>query len=241
MVCFTFLKIMMFVFNGVIFLGGLTLLGIGIWVKVDGGSFASILGAAAPQMMQLINVGYLCIAVGAFLLIMGFMGCWGAMKESKCLLMLFFVVTLILFTAEVAGAVVVLVFSSVADIFVEYLKNWATKTLKNDYGKQEDLTAMWNTTMQELKCCGFNNYNDFNSSYYYQAHNEKYPPFCCPESKECQESELQLDKQGCLHEFKIFLSKHGKIVGGVALLIGVLELAAMTVSLILYCEIGTRV
>ncbi|XP_050781498.1 tetraspanin-1-like isoform X2 [Gopherus flavomarginatus] len=147
--CFSFLKLMMFVFNGVIFLSGLAVLGIGIWVKVDGGSFVQILGAAAPQLMQLINVGYLCIAVGTFLLLMGFLGCCGAMKESKCMLLLFFVIILILFIAEVAGAVVVLAFSSVADIFIEHLKNWAVKTLREDYGRRDDVTAIWDTTMKE--------------------------------------------------------------------------------------------
>ncbi|XP_077777197.1 tetraspanin-16 isoform X1 [Podarcis muralis] len=239
MVCFSLLKVMMFVFNGIIFLGGLALLGIGIWVKVDGGSFAKVLGAAAPQLMQLINVGYLLIAVGTFLLLMGFMGCWGAVKESKCLLLVFFVVILILFIAEVAGAIVVLLFSSVADIFVEHLQNWALKTLKEDYGKQEDITGIWSTTMKELKCCGFNNYTDFNNSYFYQTHTEKYPSFCCSDDKECQESGVDHDKQGCLNEFQVFLSRNGKIVGGVALAIGVLELAALAVSLILYCQIGT--
>lgn len=69
-------------------LGGAAVLGIGIWVKVDGNSFMKILGTAAPQLTQLSNVGYLCIGVGCFLLLMGFLGCWGAMKESKCLLLL---------------------------------------------------------------------------------------------------------------------------------------------------------
>uniref|UniRef100_A0A8C8SND8 Tetraspanin 1 n=1 Tax=Pelusios castaneus TaxID=367368 RepID=A0A8C8SND8_9SAUR len=75
-------------FSSLLQLGGLAVLGIGIWVKVDGGSFMQILGAAAPHLQQLINVGYLCIAIGAFLLLMGFLGCCGAMKESKCLLLL---------------------------------------------------------------------------------------------------------------------------------------------------------
>uniref|UniRef100_A0A8C4Y5A0 Tetraspanin n=1 Tax=Gopherus evgoodei TaxID=1825980 RepID=A0A8C4Y5A0_9SAUR len=180
--CFSFLKLMMFVFNGVIFLSGLAVLGIGIWVKVDGGSFVQILGAAAPQLMQLINVGYLCIAVGTFLLLMGFLGCCGAMKESKCMLLLFFVIILILFIAEVAGAVVVLAFSSV------------------------------------LKCCGFNNYKDFNSSYFYQTHSQTYPMGCClPPKHECLESELD---SICHRSGAMALTY---IVGGVALGIGVLE------------------
>ncbi|XP_020647352.2 tetraspanin-16 isoform X1 [Pogona vitticeps] len=239
MSCFSFLKLMMFIFNGVVFLSGLALLGIGIWVKVDSTSFVKILGAAAPHLVQLINVGYLCIALGTFLLLMGFMGCWGAMKESKCLLLMFFVVTMILFVAEVAGAVVVLAFSSVADIFVEHMKNWAKKTLEKDYGKQEDITAIWDTTMKELKCCGFHNYTDFNNSYFYQTYT-KYPSVCCKQNQECQESEIDNDKKGCFQEFNVFLSKNGKIVGGVALGVGGLELAAMAVSLILYSQIGTR-
>uniref|UniRef100_A0ACB8EN11 Uncharacterized protein n=1 Tax=Sphaerodactylus townsendi TaxID=933632 RepID=A0ACB8EN11_9SAUR len=193
MTCFSCLKTVMFVFNGVIFLGGLAVLGIGIWVKLDSASFVKVLDMAAPQMMQLVHVAYLCIAVGSFLLLVGFMGCWGAMKESKCLLMMFFVVILVLFIAEVVGAAVLLAFSSVADMFVTHLKEWALKTLKEDYGTEKDITAIWDATM----------------------------------------------KEGCLQKFKAFLDCKGKIVGGVSLGIGILELAAMAVSLTLYCQIGT--
>ncbi|XP_067416483.1 tetraspanin-16 isoform X2 [Emydura macquarii macquarii] len=238
--CFSFLKMMMFVFNGIIFLGGLAVLGIGIWVKVDGGSFVQILGAAAPQLMQLVNVGYLCIAIGAFLLLMGFLGCCGAAKESKCMLLLFFVIILILFIAEVAGAVVVLAFSSVADIFVEHLKSWAVKNLKEDYGRQDDMTVIWDTTMKELKCCGFNSYQDFNNSYFHQTHGQTYPAGCCLPKDECLAFELDTTRQGCLPAFQTFLSRNGKIVGGVALGICVLELAAMAVALVLFCQIGSN-
>ncbi|XP_063149102.1 tetraspanin-16 [Candoia aspera] len=221
-------------------LGGLVLLGIGIWVKVDGDSFVKILGVAAPQLMLLLHVGYLCMAVGTFLFIMGFLGCWGAVKESRCLLLVFFAVILVIFIAEVVCAVMVLIFSSVTDVFVEHLKNWAMKTLKEDYGRQEDLTAIWDSTMKQLKCCGFNNYADFNSSYFYRTH-EKYPSLCCLSNKECQQFEIDHNKQGCLFEFEMFLKHNGKIVGGVALAIGMVELAAMVVSLILYYQIGTKV
>ncbi|XP_066468785.1 tetraspanin-16 [Tiliqua scincoides] len=234
--CFTFLKMMMFVFNGVIFLGGAAVLGVGIWVKVDSKSFVKILGAATPQLTQLTNVGYLCIGIGCFLLLMGFLGCWGAMKESKCLLLLFFVVVLIVFIVEVSGAVVVLAFSAVADIFIDYLKNWALKTLKEDYGNQEDITAIWDTTMRELSCCGFHNYTDFSNSTYLKV-KQKYPAACCKTNKECQESEVK--EKGCLLKVQTFLNQHGKIVGGVALGIGVLELAAMAVSLMLFSQIKT--
>ncbi|XP_078514154.1 tetraspanin-16 [Lissotriton helveticus] len=239
--CFSFLKTMMFVFNGIIFVGGIAVLGIGIWVKVDGGSFVKILGTAAPQLVQLTNVGYLCIAIGCFLLLMGFMGCCGAMKESRCLLMMFFIIILIIFIAEVAGAVVVLAFSAVSQIFVEYLSTWATKTLREDYGQEDksDITTIWNATMNELKCCGFRNYSDFNDSVYYKRNNHL-PPACCSNKDPCTFSNVNENVKGCDVAFQNFLDKNGKIVGGVALGICALELAAMVVSLVLFCHIGSN-
>lgn len=69
-------------------LGGLTLLAMGIWVSVDGGSFLQLLGPFARQGMQFVNVGFFCIAIGAALVLLGLLGCCGAHKESKCLLLM---------------------------------------------------------------------------------------------------------------------------------------------------------
>ncbi|XP_063787343.1 tetraspanin-1-like [Pseudophryne corroboree] len=241
MSCFSFLKTMMFIFNGIIFLGGAAVLGIGIWVKVDGGSFLKILGSAAPQLMQLVNVGYLCIAVGCFLILMGFLGCCGAVKESRCMLMLFFIIILIIFIAEIAGAVVVLAFSSLSNIFIEYIGNVAVKFLRDDYGSSDknknELTTVWNATMKEFKCCGFNGFQDFNNSLYYQ-NNQEYPPVCCSDTRPCNADNIKT--KGCLKAFESFLSENGKIVGGVALGICGLELAAMIVALVLFCQIGDK-
>ncbi|XP_069508985.1 tetraspanin-16 [Ambystoma mexicanum] len=236
--CFSFLKTMMFIFNGIIFVGGIAVLGIGIWVKVDGGSFVKILGVAAPQLVQLMNVGYLCIAIGCFLLVMGFLGCCGAMKESRCLLMTFFIIILVIFNAEVAGAVVVLAFSAVSQIFVEYLSTWAAKTLRVDYGQESEITMIWNTTMNELKCCGFRNYTDFNDSTFYRE-TGRLPPACCTNKDPCNMDSVDTEVKGCAIAFQNFLDKNGKIVGGVALGICALELAAMVVSLVLFCQIGS--
>ncbi|KAJ4942913.1 hypothetical protein JOQ06_005425, partial [Pogonophryne albipinna] len=93
-------------------LGGLTLLAMGIWVSVDGGSFLQLLGPFSSQAMQFVNVGFFCIAIGAVLVLMGFLGCCGARKESKCLLLTFFSIILSIFIAEVAAGVVALAYSS---------------------------------------------------------------------------------------------------------------------------------
>lgn len=69
-------------------LGGGTLLGVGIWVTTDKDSFLEVFGVLSSTVMQVVNVGYFLIVIGAILLVIGFLGCYGAQKESKCLLMM---------------------------------------------------------------------------------------------------------------------------------------------------------
>ncbi|KAG8534474.1 hypothetical protein GDO81_019426, partial [Engystomops pustulosus] len=164
-------------------LAGGTLLGVGIWVSVDSGSFLKIFGALPDNVAaQFVNVGYFLIAIGALLVILGFLGCCGAQKESKCLLITFFSIVLIIFIAEVAGAVVALVYSSVAESF---LTSVLTPVLKNDYGQNPEVTKIWNNTMTEFKCCGLSNYTDFDNSAFLSKNNGIYPSQCCKNSSSC--------------------------------------------------------
>uniref|UniRef100_UPI00398F495A tetraspanin-1 n=1 Tax=Pristiophorus japonicus TaxID=55135 RepID=UPI00398F495A len=237
--CFTFIKVMMILFNLLIFIAGGALLGVGIWVSVDGSSFVKVIGPISSQAMQFVNIGYFCIAIGAVLVLIGFLGCCGAQKESKCLLILFFVIVLIIFIAEIAAAVVALVYSSFAE---SLLRAWVAPVLKNDYGRLKDVTGIWNTTMSELKCCGFTNYTDFSESYYYKNNDRTFPPFCCNSALSiCNEIAAASSQiQGCFRQLFDILKENANIVGGIAAGICVLEIAAMAVSMYLYCKIDGK-
>lgn len=231
--CFTFVKVTMILFNMLIFLAGITLLAVGIWVSVDGSSFLKVLGPFANNAMQFVNVGFLCIAIGAVLVLLGFMGCYGAQKESRCLLIMFFAIILIIFIAEVAAGVVALAYSSFAE---GILKAWATIALKEQYGKDVVVTKIWNTTMTELKCCGFTNYTDFSESYYHNHNAESYPAACCINQNPCNATAAKYsDIKGCFEQLLTILKKDANIVGGIAAGICGIEVAAMVVSMYLYC------
>nr|XP_043900689.1 tetraspanin-1 isoform X2 [Solea senegalensis] len=213
--CFTFVKLMMVLFNLLISLGGLTLLAMGIWVTVDGSSFLKLLGPFSSQNMQFVNVGFFCIAIGILLVLLGLLGCCGAHKESKCLLL----------TAE------------------GILKAWATPTLQNDYGQEPVVTKIWNTTMTELRCCGFTNYTDFLGSNFEKENGGSLPPSCCwTNNAPCSPGEAERSAvQGCFEHILEVFQEHANIVGGIAAGIGVLEIAAMIVSMYLYCRLDKRV
>uniref|UniRef100_A0A673IS69 Tetraspanin 1 n=1 Tax=Sinocyclocheilus rhinocerous TaxID=307959 RepID=A0A673IS69_9TELE len=148
----------------------------GIWVTVDGDSFMKVLPPFTDDFQSHVNVGIFSITIGAVMTLLGLLGCCGAQKESKCLLIMFFSIILIICIAETAATIVALVYSSYTEII---LRAWATPGLKEQYGKDKILTDLWNSTMTTLQCCGFSNYTDFSESYYYKQNGTLYPPTCC--------------------------------------------------------------
>ncbi|KAM9392146.1 tetraspanin-1-like [Pholidichthys leucotaenia] len=238
--CFQFLKIMMFVFNGIIFLAGAAILGVGIWVKVDSNSIFNLIGKlpnVPSGLSHVLNVGYLLIAVGAVLFLIGFLGCCGAIRESKCMLLMFFIIVLLVFIAEVAGAVVILVFKPLANDLFAKVGTAAVESIKSQYGDNADLTGLWNTTMSVLNCCGFYNASDFESSPYFTSHNSSYPPQCCPDTVQpCYKTNFTLIP-GCFPKIKDLIENNIGVIVGVALGIAALEICAMIVTMILFCHL----
>ncbi|NXK06350.1 TSN1 protein, partial [Herpetotheres cachinnans] len=240
--CFTFIKVMMILFNLAIFLGGGTLLGVGVWVTVDGQSFLDIFGTLSSSVLQVVNVSYFLIVIGAVLMVIGFLGCCGAQKESKCLLMMFFSVVLIIFIAEIAAAVVALVYTGLAETLLTAV---VTPLLKEKYGVDKSLTHIWNVTMTEVHCCGLNNYTDFNDSHWYKEWGTYPEPCCCapavgglpplahPHLHGCL-------LQGCFNQILEEIKTNAGVVGGVAAGIAALEIAAMAVSMYLYCQLDQK-
>lgn len=248
MCCSSFLKIMMFIFNGGIFLAGAAVLGVGVWVKVDSGSLLGLLDnveGAPSGLSQLINVSYLLMAVGGVLLVIGFLGCCGAVKESRCMLLTFFSIVLIIFIIEVAGAVVLLVFQDLADQILSGLEDEVITSIRKEYGSKESLTSLWNATMDQFECCGFKNYTDFNGSPYYLEHGgDLYPPTCCNTTTlegVCSTNQAHLSAiDGCFVKLLQLIEDNAVIIAGVALGIAALEIAAMVVSMVLYKQTGTK-
>ncbi|TDH16063.1 hypothetical protein EPR50_G00015950 [Perca flavescens] len=248
MCCSGFLKIMMFVFNGGIFLAGAVILGVGVWVKVDSGSLLGILDTledAPSGLSQLVNVSYLLMAVGAVLLVIGFLGCCGAVRESRCMLLTFFSIVLIIFLVEVAGAVVLLVFQGLADQLFQSLEKEVKISIGKEYGRSDSFTSLWNATMEEFKCCGFKNYTDFDGSPFYNDHGrDVYPHTCCNTTittgvcNTHQANHSMID--GCFDKLLQLIEDNALIIAIVVLAIAAFEIAAMVVSMVLYKQIGKK-
>ncbi|KAJ0050592.1 hypothetical protein NL108_005005, partial [Boleophthalmus pectinirostris] len=211
-------------------MAGAIILAVGIWVKVDSGSLMSLLGnikGAPPGLDQLSNVSYLLIGVGAVLLLIGFLGCCGAVRESRCMLLTFFSIVLIIFLIEVAAAIVLLVFEDLAASLIDGLEDEVRKDITENYGKDEHITDLWNATMMQFKCCGFKNYTDFDESPFVTTFS-LYPTTCCNSTEllgdTCSKTGAGLSMvPGCFQRLIDFIKENSIIVAGVALGIAALE------------------
>ncbi|XP_066517170.1 tetraspanin-1-like isoform X2 [Hoplias malabaricus] len=231
------LKVIMCVFNCVIFLAGGAAVLVGVLVEYSSKYLREVLDNIKDPptpLTQLPNVGYLLIAVGSVLAIIGFLGCCGAMCESKCLLLTFFIIILILFLAEVAGAVLALVFKPKATELLEKIRVKVSQSIQTSYGKNDGLTTAWNETMNLMKCCGYNNYNDFTGSPFVIS-TSNYPIFCCPETVSCTVTTARAENaMGCFSALVKLVQDNSLLLAGVAICIAAIEVCAMIASMMLY-------
>jgi len=169
-------KYTLFATNLLIFILGLVVLGLGIWVVVDQPSFFDILDDATKvcdgdpeceeNMKSSISLyasaSYILIVISALIVIIAFFGCCGAYKENKCMLGTYFTIILALFIAMVVGAV--LGYSGDLEKTIKFPLEEALKKYDDAPGDNQAkgaLKTVWNEVQEELKCCGINNVTDW--------------------------------------------------------------------------------
>uniref|UniRef100_H3AZH9 Tetraspanin n=2 Tax=Latimeria chalumnae TaxID=7897 RepID=H3AZH9_LATCH len=237
----TCLKYLMFLFNFLIFVGGICLLAVGIWVVTNPDGFQNIV-TANPLLY---TGAYIILSVGGILAVLGFLGFWGAIRENKCLLILFFLLILVIFIVELVGAILALAFRK--QIKKEYFVFELQKSYKGD-NSTDALTKTWNTIMIAFNCCGALGPEDFgNGSRFYELYpGIVVPDACCKrdnpvfsgkilDQAQCLQKHTDyINSQGCFNTIAKVLKKFIHIVGGISLGVLLIEMFAMLLALCLY-------
>ncbi|XP_041967368.1 LOW QUALITY PROTEIN: tetraspanin-9 [Alosa sapidissima] len=226
--CLCCLKYMMFLFNLIFWLCGCGLLGVGIWLSVSQGSFATF----SPSFPSL-SAANLVIAIGAIVMVTGFLGCLGAIKENKCLLLSFFIVLLVILLAELILLTLFFVYSDkVSENAKQDLKDGlALYNTNNNIG----LRNAWNIIQAEWKCCGVTGYTDW-----HEALKEKVvPDRCCQEHyQECGRNSTNMFwNRGCYEKVEEWLDDNKNLLWTIAMVILVVQLLGMAFSMTLFHQI----
>lgn len=142
--CFKCVKFLLVVFNFIFWLAGSVVLAVGLWLRFDPETVSLLNGEGAPDTF-FIGV-YILIVAGGLVMVVGFFGCCGAVRESQCLLGSFFACLLIIFGAEVAAGVFGFLNK---DKIIEDVQNFYAKT----YNENNNGTLI-TSYHKVLNCCG---------------------------------------------------------------------------------------
>ncbi|KAM3858850.1 CD9 antigen-like [Diretmus argenteus] len=208
-------KYVLFIFNFVFWLAGTGVLGVGLWLRFDTRTAGLFEGGDSVFFTGV----YILIGAGALMMVVGFLGCCGAIKESPCMLGLFFFFLLVIFAIEVAAGIWGL---SNKDRVVEDITEFYKQTYTNYKDtRQEALKETLRLIHFGMNCCG-------PTGTVIDAAKD-----ICPK-KEGLELLITTSCPAAIDE--MFNSKL-HIIGGVGIGIGVIMIFGMIFSMLLCCAI----
>ena len=250
--CGKCVKWALFIVNFLIFIGGLVVLAVGIWTVADKSYIERLL-----RNELFISSAYILIVAGIVIVIISFFGCFGAIKEIKCMLFTYFVLLFLMFVVLVIGGVLGYVFRfQVEDNLRPEMRH--TITEYSPGSKANPITAAWDDTQRNLKCCGMGVNDLENKPWLAWRRNKKVNPrsgdtrvplSCCKmleggTAMNCtKDNQVDVDKiytADCFTEGLKFVQDHAVYLGGVAIGISffmVRKILIMHIQLITDCRL----
>ncbi|XP_035674544.1 CD151 antigen-like isoform X2 [Branchiostoma floridae] len=229
----TCVKYLLFIFNFIFWVAGGGVLAIGLWMRIDRATFDPLLGIDYYPI-----VCWTLIGVGGFVFLVGFLGCCGAVQESKCMLGFYFFLLIVVFVGEVGAGILAYYYH---DEVRTWMDSHMERTIKNNYGFVPAVTAAVTTMQEQMKCCGGDrSYVDWMSSKYFTEGkapaNTSVPLSCCRDQTEAgcnrgqpgQPADIsKIFTQGCIRSMELWVQEQVWILGGVGVGVGLLQLFGM--------------
>ncbi|KAL3842486.1 hypothetical protein ACJMK2_020492 [Sinanodonta woodiana] len=246
-------RVLLIFFNIIFWLSGLAILGVGIWFLVDKniGSYTNVINIdSRDQYFK--YAAYILIAFGGFVFLVGFCGCCGAVRGSKCLLGFYIFFLVIVFGGELAAGILMAVYKGEIE---SKLDDTLKKSIKNKYSDSSVITSAWDIVQIKLQCCGGVTPTDYQDSYFTNSTSKMIPVSCCVlnnreqalenpakasavNQTECQNMTNNYYKKGCKDGLKDWASLHSDIIIGVGIGIACLEIIGLVVAICYCCQIN---
>ncbi|KAM3622043.1 uncharacterized protein V6R79_019733 [Siganus canaliculatus] len=201
-------KYLLFIFNFIFWLSGLLVLAVGIWLRFDPNTVELLTGDGAPDTFFI--AVYILLGAGTLMMVVGFFGCFGAVRESQCLLASFFACLLIIFGAEVAAGV--FGFLNKEQIVEEVHKFYSSSITDASNSNATAIVMIYHKT---LNCCG--------------STTSDTPESLCAEAAE--------DTQDCLSAITDFFDEKLHIIGYIGIGVAGVMIIGMIFSMVLCCAI----
>ncbi|XP_051247743.1 tetraspanin-8 [Dicentrarchus labrax] len=213
------IKYLLFFFNLLFWISGCIILGVSIYVKVSKNG-NQITEESLPGVD-------LMIAIGVIIMVLGFLGCCGAIRENRCMLLMFFISLLVIFILLLAAGIVGAVEEKKVKEWVKERLTKFTPLSSQPQSVKDDLEAV----QRELKCCGLvNGPGDWT----------KVPDSCRCNATDTDCNSSKVYSTPCSTKIIELVEQNLTVVLGIAFAIAILLIFGMVFAMILYCQIGRK-
>ncbi|XP_069575309.1 tetraspanin-8-like [Brachyistius frenatus] len=216
------IKYLLFFFNLLFWVSGCIILGVSIYLKVskDGNKLTN---ESLPGVD-------LMIAIGVIIMVLGFLGCCGAIRENRCMLLLFFISLFLIFILLVAAGILGAVSESTVNDWVKERMEKFLPLSEQPQQVKDDLENL----QRELKCCGLvKGASDW----------EGVAPASCrcntTDTAVCPTPNSSFTTT-CTTQIVKVMEQNMTVVIGIAFAIAILLIFGMVFAMILYCQVGRK-
>lgn len=238
------IKYLFFIFNFIFFVLGIAVLGVGIYSRVQNDSLSDIFTDGT-----FVTAANLLIAGGTIVAIIGFIGCCGALKEVKALLILYAVIVILIFVLEIAGGA----YAYARRGKVEEALQKELGNALDEYGgtslAAKGLSKAIDLMQEKLDCCGSSGPSDWSSKPYITKANAgnndtnthiAVPKSCCKDDSATCNRQVggKFNTGGCFAAGKTYVKDNLWLIGGVGVGIAVVQLLGIGFAIGLVCSIG---
>ncbi|KFZ63736.1 Tetraspanin-8 [Antrostomus carolinensis] len=236
------MKYSMFIFNFLFWVCGSVILGVSIWIRVS--KDAQQVNVCSHTRTILFAGVDLLIAVGSIIMVLGFLGCCGAIKESRCMLLLFFIGLLLILILQITGGILGAVYRSQIEASLDKTLLTRVNLLQSSTEESKVFQEKFQKFERKNQCCGLlNGPEDWGKNFNTLLGSNK---IC-----ECELKNPSTDlctffqgryvyKTPCGDVIIKYLKDHLLIIMGIAFGLAVIEILGLGFSMSLYCQIQRK-
>ncbi|XP_006823922.1 CD151 antigen-like [Saccoglossus kowalevskii] len=225
------IRLLFFLFTFILWLCGLVIIALCLWMAIDQIYFEALLGAEVYEVVL-----YTLLACGALICLVGFFGCCGALRESKCLLSLYFVCVIIILVVQLIIAILAIIYH---ELIVWSIDDHLQRSIDYHYGYYHIHTRGWDTLQEDWKCCGSRDYQDWQTSRWYlsdQTTHQAVPRACCIDPNDypaCTRGTIKannpqmLFNEGCMTAMLEWVQYNLELIFGLAIAIACIEICSL--------------
>uniref|UniRef100_A0A8C0G102 Tetraspanin n=1 Tax=Chelonoidis abingdonii TaxID=106734 RepID=A0A8C0G102_CHEAB len=215
-----------------------------MWILVDRSSFISVLQTSSESL----KVGaYILTGVGAVTMLMGFLGCVGAVNEVRCLLGLYITCLLLILLAQVAAGLLIYFQQHALKREVSIVVHDLIRDYDPDNQDKKSIRDAWDYVQDQLACCGWTGPQNWTENEILLNKSlTSYPCSCSSGSVDVQPKsgfcEIATNKtvsvadwpvytKGCMSNVQNWLQDNLGIILGVCTGVAVIELLGMVLAI----------